>query len=98
MTVFVKQDESSVKLSNSVSTNKPSFLITDILAKAVDNHSAADHLKNLEQFSTVNGTALALNHAFGMQSKQNNYYDSDADDFHGSDDADGNSSVASNGK
>lgn len=93
-----------------VAMNRPSFMITDILSKAADRENHREHLTHLnEKFATTanahNATAMALNRGFGMlmpqrldtaQSKHD-CYDSDGDEFHGSDDVDG-SSVGSGGE
>lgn len=124
MTVCAKSDETlsmkSTQNRNSVvvAMNRPSFMITDILSKAVDRENHREHLTHLnEKFATSTNShdtaaaaaaaaaAMALNRGFGMlmpqrmdtaQSKHD-YYDSDGDEFHGSDDVDG-SSVGSGGE
>lgn len=105
MTVCGKSNENSnmnVQSRNLVS-NRPSFMITDILSKAVDDKTStaasAEYLQHLERFS-------AMNHGFGMMippqmqgsQRKDTFCDSDDDDFHGSDDADGQSTDGSNRK
>lgn len=109
MTVCVKSDEAislkSQNRNNGVNISRPSFMITDILSKAADKQNQRNHLMHLtDKYSSVNNSNLALNHGFGMTMPQrldgqnkHDFYDSDADDFHGSDDVDG-SSVGSGGE
>lgn len=72
-------------------------MITDILSKAaVDKPSSdqqhAEHLKHLERFSALSDSrAASLGMMMPPQGKRA-FYDSDDDDFHGSDDIDGGSS------
>lgn len=108
MTVCGKSNENTkmnVQSRNLVS-NRPSFMITDILSKASDDKTpnpahSAQYLQHLERFS-------AMNHGFGMMippmmpmqepPRNQTFCDSDDDDFHGSDDADGQSTDGSNRK
>lgn len=114
MTVCGKSNENTkmnVQSRNLVS-NRPSFMITDILSKTSDDKApvashSAQYLQHLERFS-------AMNHGFGMmipsmmpmqeQSQRNQKFcdsdddDGDDDDFHGSDDADGHSTDGSHRK
>lgn len=95
-----------------VAMNRPSFMITDILSKAADREQHREHLTQLnEKFATAANShsaaaaAMALNRGFGMLMPQrldttqtkHDYYDSDGDEFHGSDDVDG-SSIGSGGE
>lgn len=103
MTVCGKSKENSnmnVQSRNLVA-NRPSFMITDILSKAVNDKAptapSAEYLQHLERFS-------AMNH-FGMMipppnqiPQRKDFCDSDDDDFHGSDDADDQSTDGSNRK
>lgn len=108
MTVCGKSNENTkmnVQSRNLVS-NRPSFMITDILSKTNDDKApsahSAQYLQHLERFS-------AMNHGFGMmipsmmpmqeQTRNQTFCDSDDDDdFHASDDADGQSTDGSNRK
>lgn len=87
--------------SRNLVANRPSFMITDILSKAAVEKAptaqTTEYLQHLERFS-------AMNH-FGMMIPQPNqvpqrkdFCESDDDDFHGSDDADGQSTDGSNRK
>lgn len=102
MTVCGKSNENNnmnAEQSRNLVANRPSFMITDILSKAaVDKAPIAqntEYLHHLERFS-------AMNHGFMMALPQNQrketFCDSDDDDFHGSDDADGQSTDGSNRK
>lgn len=103
MTVCGKSNESSNMnaQSRNLVANRPSFMITDILSKAAVERTpmaqSSEYLQHLERFS-------AMNHGFGMMmpekiqttERKNTFCDSDDDDFHGSDDADGQSDDGSN--
>lgn len=104
MTVCGKSNENSNMnaQSRNLVANRPSFMITDILSKAaVEKTPSAqnsEYLQHLERFS-------AMNHGFGMMipgqmptTQRKDTFDSDDDDFHGSDDADGQSTDGSNRK
>lgn len=98
MTVCGKSNEKNNMnaQSRNLVSNRPSFMITDILSKAADEKAplsqSSEYLQHLERFS-------AMNHGFGMMippqmqgsQRKDTFCDSDDDDFHGSDDADGQS-------
>lgn len=109
MTVCGKSNENTkmnVSSRNLVS-NRPSFMITDILSKASDEKAptaaqSAQYLQHLERFSAMNhGFGMMIPPMMPMQKPTGNqaFCDSDDDDdFHGSDDADGQSTDGSNRK
>lgn len=109
MTVCGKSNENNSNMnaqSRNLVANRPSFMITDILSKAAVEKAPTtaqntEYLQHLERFSAMN------HHAFGMmmpgqmptaERKDTSFCDSDDDDFHGSDDVDGQSTDGSNRK
>lgn len=105
MTVCGKSNENNnMNLqSRSLVGNRPSFMITDILSKAAVEKSPAAHtseyLQHLERFSAMNaGFGMMIPPQMQESQRKNAFCDSDDDDFHGSDDADGQSTDGSNRK
>lgn len=109
MTVYGKQEDMSLKSINrsgisggsSGNVSRPGFMITDILALAANKQQNQEQLYQLQCAKLIGNAKDDMRmERINEQNKRNtNCYDSDMDDYNGGEyDADGDSSICSNGE